>query len=90
MRWESGKIYWYFVKYQNGIGIVKTKSLRNSNDLFAGLKIEKILTPETYLGNKHRIYEGAEISANELQGVGGGGPDKYFFAPHKLFDQIFS
>lgn len=91
MRWEKGKTYWYFIRYlkEKQIGVVKVSAIRDSDNLFGGLKIEKILTPKTYLGHENRIREGAEISANELQGVGGDGPDHYFFQSRELISKIF-
>lgn len=90
-RWEKGEVYWYFIRYKDtkDVGVVKVSALRDSDDLFAVLKIEKILTPKVWVGHKSRIFQGNKVSANELQGVGVSGPSKYFFSERELLRKIF-
>lgn len=87
MRWEVGNKYYYLIHYSEGdIGAVIVMPQNNSNDLFPALKIEKILTPDVYLGHSYRIIEGHTISANELQG---GGVENHYFDQYEFIERIF-
>src|SRR5208337_3110341 len=95
MRWEAGKKYYYLIRYKktekfphtlNEVGAAVVVPLKDSNDLFPIIKIEKILTPGVYLGRKNRIIEGHEVSANELQG---GGVENHYFGPYEFMKRIF-
>jgi hypothetical protein len=100
MKWREGSDYYYFIYYpkEREFGLAKVKLLHLSkyykdagqdDELFPAMRIEKLYN-KTYMGHERRIKEGAEISANELQGVGASGPDEYFFKTNKdLFDKIF-
>ncbi len=95
MRWEAGKKYYYVIHYKktkefshtpNEIGAAIVVPIRDSNDLFPAVKIEKILTPGIYLGHEYRIKEGEVISANELQG---GGAENHYFGQYEFVKRIF-
>jgi hypothetical protein len=87
MRWEKEKRYYYLIHYREGdIGAVVVVPKKDSNDFYPIIKIEKILTPDVYLGHADRIIEGHEISANELQG---GAAENHYFDSYEFMRRIF-
>lgn len=92
MKWEAGKRYYYIIHYNDvkgisrSIGAAIVVPIKSSDNLFPILKIEKIITPNIYLGFKNRSIEGHEISANELQG---GGVENHYFDQYEFMKRIF-
>lgn len=92
MNFKKDEIVYYFIKYKDSQlpGIVRLKSERDQSSphgLSCLFKIENILTSQ-YVGFKTRIIVGYSISANELQGVGVSGADKYFFSFIELMKKL--
>lgn len=93
VEYKKDNIYYYIIKYE-GVsipGIVKLKANKDYEGVGLGMSwtILEIFTKE-WIGWEDRIKKGNSISANELQGIGGSGPDKYIFKdPKEIIRRFF-
>jgi hypothetical protein len=85
MKYIKGETLYYY----NKPSCIKLKVNSDYDGPFGSLTIEKFIYKARLAGFESAIKEGKDISANELQGVGVSGPEKYLFKDeHALISKI--
>ena len=91
VEYHKGEILYYFIVYKDSSlpGLARLRVAEDHKSqygLSAIMIIERIYTSQ-YIGSESRIIVGKSISANELQGVGLSGAEKYIFKSRETIIQ---